>query len=30
LSVQGHGLGSIPAIEDVEELLGVQASDYPG
>ena len=30
LSGQGRGLDAIPTIEDVEELLGVQTSDYPG
>ena len=30
LSVQGYGLDAIPTIEDVEEMLGVQSSDFPG
>lgn len=30
LSVQGRGLDAIPAIADIEHLLGVQASDYLG
>lgn len=28
LSLQGRGLSAIPSVEDIENLIGVQASDY--
>lgn len=28
LSLQGHGLTAIPGIEEIEDLIGVQANDY--